>query len=333
MTSEQIRTNDAGALTRETDMKRLHATRARRHWRAALLGALLAGALPAMAAPVVLITGTRYQERSTGASDDNAAENLTSGATVLRSEIAAPGSSVFGPSAATAYADASGTFWVHATTGTIEPYSLRATASWESTEIKATAGESPSIEITGATLGLMDYGSFYRADLLAGVRFVATLNETVIYMHDVRIFGRAGPPTEGNFHYDPRAVLPGARQNYSVIPTVGTDFVLEVIYNLQPITLSVDLGSVAVGESYTLRYFAEAFADGGGGETKAVAYFRDPVSQDGGIFVSRDSGVTANVPTPSTPWLLAAGVPAALWGRRRNNGTLPFFGAIPPTKD
>jgi hypothetical protein len=239
------------------------------------------------------------------------------GTNAIQANAVGPGSSLFGPSAAEAYSNSGGTFWVQATAGTLEPYATEAVVLWTSTQAKTSATQWATAKIAGATMQVIDYGSQFDEELLAEVSFSVAL-DGVEYAYFVRqIVGRGGP-AGSDFDYVDIGSISSLPEVYVAFPDDSfSDRVSSAQYQLQPFVLDIDLGSVAVGQSYELTYLAYAKANNIGGETQASAYFRDPLSQGGGIAVSIVDVPLPPVPEPATNWLLGAGVLGLTLLRRR----------------
>lgn len=90
------------------------------------------------------------------------------------------------------------------------------------------------------------------------------------------------------------------------------------IVDFDPYTGSVDLSGISVGEEFTVSMESMALAMGithdVEGYAKAFAYFRDPISLEGGVQVET-SGLTAtnnpripSVPVPTAFWLFLTGI-------------------------
>ncbi len=224
------------------------------------------------------------------------------------------------PATGAAFADDDGVFWASASVESIEPYSIDATAVWEDELTREAGSNAIFANITGATLELIDWGAFLDTDLIAGMRFEAVLNGETVLLHETTLSGRGGEPD--SFSLDTPSELPGSIDTYSKFLADGSDYIYSATYSLAPISAAIDLSGIAVGESFTIRFIATVFASNAGGETFAKAWFRDPISQSGGISVSYGNlaGSVATVPAPAALWLMAAGIaPLAAAARRRKH--------------
>ena len=209
-----------------------------------------------------------------------------------------PSEGVDGPPLAQAHADDTGTFWVLARTGTI-PYDADAISRWGETYVKNGATDKLVADISGGRIRVLHYGGQPGFDLLGRVEFFVFVGDERVVTHTAEIHR----PEAGPFRIEDQGDL--LAYTSSGTSTQGGSVTVEAHWTLDPVALEIPLDHIAIGEVFDVDYFAFVRVEGAGSETSATAYFRDPVSLDGGITVSADGPTPVSVPEPRA-WQLAA---------------------------
>lgn len=272
----------------------------------ALLGlATLLSLLPASASVALSVDAWR-RNAVTGSVLESTQENARVAA--YTSVDLGPQAPFAPPAVAEGYADATGTFWASATTGT-QAFQGEAFALY-STIFRRTADDATfAFEITGATLDLFDGGSVIQGfDLEAEFRLVGDVGIIgcgancgfARFEVEAKIQGDAGGYGIVDERYELRGTASGpASPDRGVGPTFGG---AGYTYRLRPLTISVDISSVAIGEKINPVGDVRVKVRGRGGETFASAFARDPAGV-GSPFRIVTTGFE-EVPEPALAWLL-----------------------------
>jgi hypothetical protein len=268
---------------------------------------------PLASADLVLWTNAEYTNRISGATFSDSDADFTGS---VSSIVAAPTVGGLDVTSAVAESNESGTFWSSARAGGLDPYLMESFAYWEDIGTR-TAETAVVADVTGATLEIIDFGSFFGMDLLASFTFEVYLDFAPVYFREVTLSGRGGFGAGGAFSVSPD----GEPATYTLQPS---GYYSSVRYTLDPLTIPIDLSGIAVGDGYDVRFIATTRAANAGGETAASAWFRDPVTGTGGVSIRYLSGVPTTVPEPASLTLLGVGVLAlaGLRKRRRGDATL-----------
>lgn len=275
---------------------------------ARFLMALVVACAPfgAQSAGAVSMTVSAQSENfRTGSMPTDGPHTATSG-DVIASVPTSPGLGLGLPFSglALAFAEEGGVYYASASSG-IDPGTARADVVWTHTYTR-TAGPPPDFVISGAGLDVLDFNG-RQDDLYANLVLGWDVSGGYGGVIDVEISGDAGSfvtTDDGN--------VKGTFIPDSSFPDNALSWRLAT-----PVRVELDVSHVPIGGTYDLTFLLTVRVRGGGGESQALAYLRDPISGGGGIQVP-----SAVVPEPHTGSLVLAGAGLlAAWRRRAGRGS------------
>ena len=200
---------------------------------------------------------------------------------------------------ALAFAEEGGVYYASASSG-LDAGTARADVIWRHTYTR-TAGPPPDFVISGAGLDVLDFNG-KQDDLYANLVLGWSVGGGSGGFIDAEISGDAG-----SFATVDDGDIRGTFVADSSFPDNALSWQLAT-----PVRVVLDVSHVPIGGTYDLEFLLTVRVRGGGGESQALAYLRDPISGGGGIQVP-----SAVVPEPHTGSLVLVGAGLlAAWRRR-----------------